>query len=305
MRCVEYRFDAVLQKELTLRGNKVKKVLMVVLAAVLVVCFSACSSETFMSNGKVNRLVKEYGETIQAEMTIEYNNGVNDVKVVIKYDLQLAKAPITVANFVALATDDFYDGTLLSTRYTTANALRAGLYKVAVVEDDPDTDEDESDDLVYQEMSVDYTIKGEFIGNLWETNDLEHGLGNLVMYHASSSATTDFDGAGAEFYICMSSTNHTHDGNFAVFATIAENGISYYLDNVAVVTNSNEFPSVVLDELYLRYTTTDSVDVIAADGTETTASVLDRQIVITSLNILGDADFANLIKAAEQHRIEK
>lgn len=130
-------------------------------------------------------------------------------------ELYPAQAPETVANFVDLANQSFYDG-LIFHRVIPGFVIQGG---------DPNGD---------GTGGPSYSIKGEFTANGVE-NTLSHTRGVLSMARAS-----DFDSAGSQFFI-MHADGTTLDGNYAAFGLLL--GGYDTLDIIASVpTDSNDKP---------------------------------------------------------------
>ncbi len=123
--------------------------------------------------------------------TIEMENG--DV---IKAELYPEKAPITVANFVKLAKNGFYDGRIFH-RVIPGFMIQGGCPEGMGT------------------GGPGYTIKGEFAANGIQ-NDLMHDRGVLSMARAA-----DPDSAGSQFFIMAAKSPHL-DGQYAAFGKVIE-----------------------------------------------------------------------------------
>lgn len=121
--------------------------------------------------------------------TIEMENG--DI---IKAELYPKKAPVTVANFVKLAKEGFYDGRIFY-RVIPGFMIQGGC---------PDGT---------GMGGPGYTIKGEFAANGVQ-NDLVHERGVLSMARAA-----DPDSAGSQFFIMAAGSPHL-DGQYAAFGKV-------------------------------------------------------------------------------------
>ncbi len=121
--------------------------------------------------------------------TIEMENG--DI---IKAELYPKKAPVTVANFVKLAKEGFYDGRIFH-RVIPGFMIQGGC---------PDGT---------GMGGPGYTIKGEFAANGVQ-NDLVHERGVLSMARAA-----DPDSAGSQFFIMAAGSPHL-DGQYAAFGKV-------------------------------------------------------------------------------------
>lgn len=124
-------------------------------------------------------------------VTIEMENGG-----VIKMELYPDIAPNTVANFVSLAEQGFYDGTTFH-RVIPGFMIQGG---------DPKGD---------GTGGPGYTIKGEFTSNGFE-NGLKHERGVVSMARAMHP-----DSAGSQFFIMVEKAPHL-DGQYASFGKVIE-----------------------------------------------------------------------------------
>lgn len=114
----------------------------------------------------------------------------------IRLELYPEIAPITVANFVKLATDGFYDG-LTFHRIIPGFMIQGG---------DPDGN---------GTGGPGYQIKGEFSSN-GVKNDLKHKRGVISMARAM-----DPDSAGSQFFIMHDDADYL-DGQYAAFGKVID-----------------------------------------------------------------------------------
>lgn len=112
--------------------------------------------------------------------------------------LDQASAPITAANFVALAEDGFYDG-LTFHRIMEGFMMQGG---------DPNGD---------GTGGSGYTIVGEFPNN-GHDNFLSHTRGAISMARLGS----DYDSATSQFFIVQEDCSSSLDGDYAVFGYVTE-----------------------------------------------------------------------------------
>ncbi len=126
-------------------------------------------------------------------VTIEMENGQ-----IMRGELYPEKAPNTVNNFIALANSGYYDG-LIFHRVIPGFMIQGGC---------PDGT---------GMGGPGYSIRGEFSGNGFETNDIKHTLGILSMARSMSP-----DSAGSQFFIMVDAAPHL-DGQYAAFGQITEN----------------------------------------------------------------------------------
>lgn len=114
----------------------------------------------------------------------------------IKVELDADTAPITVTNFVKLASDGFYDG-LTFHRIIPGFMVQGG------------------DPLGNGTGGSDVQIKGEFISNGVE-NNMKHTRGVISM-----ARSMDKDSASSQFFIMHQDASHL-DGDYAAFGKVTE-----------------------------------------------------------------------------------
>ena len=160
--------------------------------------------------------------------TMEVKNPIVTMEVqdfgTIKLELYPEMAPQTVANFVALAQNGFYDG-LKFHRIVDGFMIQGG-----------DSNGDGSGSPKLSDLGIDvsgdddrnYSIKGEFLSNKYTKNTLKHKEGVISMARAdytqqySSSLTTEsYNSAGSQFFI-MTADNESLDGSYAPFGKVIE-----------------------------------------------------------------------------------
>lgn len=141
---------------------------------------TGCSNdEEITENPIVTMEIEDYG-TIKIELYPEY-------------------APNTVANFVNLIENGFYDG-LTFHRLVPGFVLQGG---------DPDGD---------GTGGPGYTIDGEFKANGYTQNTLSHDKGVISM-----ARSMDYDSAGSQFFIVLDdSAKSSLDGMYAGFGRVTE-----------------------------------------------------------------------------------
>lgn len=170
--------------------KKIFKVLSVALVGVLL--FAGCSQKQ------------------NPTATIEMESG---DKIVI--ELYPDVAPNTVANFITLAEDGFYDG-LIFHRVIPGFMIQGG---------DPDGT---------GMGGPNYSIKGEFSSNNFQ-NDLKHSRGVLSMARSAMP-----DSAGSQFFIMVADAPHL-DGQYASFGKVTS-GMEVVDKIVAVEANKMDKP---------------------------------------------------------------
>lgn len=147
--------------------------------------------------------------TIDAVITLENGDTIN-------LELYPDLAPKTVENFVELANDGTYDGTIFH-RVVEGFVIQAGGY-------DEDLNEIKAS-----------PIMGEFTSNGF-TNELPHTRGTISM-----ARTTDPDSASSQFFIVQEDSNYL-DGEYAAFGRVKDEESLTVIDDIASVrtgTNSS------------------------------------------------------------------
>jgi len=173
---------------------KVKNILLAILVVVLFVVveilfmgYQQKSTEN-VQNPIVTMEIENYG-TVKMELYPEY-------------------APNTVANFVKLVNEGFYNG--LTYHRVIPDVLIQG-----------------GDREGTGSGKEDFAIKGEFLANGFKQNTLRHVEGTVSMARAdystlSPSLTDDgYNSAGTQFFICLANSGG-YDGIYAAFGKITE-----------------------------------------------------------------------------------
>jgi len=153
----------------------------------------------------------DYSDVPHPEVTITMKTG--DV---IRLELYPAVAPNTVANFVYLAQQGFYDGIIFH-RVVPGFMIQGG---------DPEG-------TGYGGPG--YTIKGEFAAN-GVKNDLKHERGVISM----ARKAYPYDSAGSQFFI-MHQTNSILDGDYAAFGRVTE-GMDVVDTIATTIRDANDRP---------------------------------------------------------------
>lgn len=156
-----------------------KKISYILLLILLNICLTGCKKVGGISMNKevYAQIVLTTGEKINLQLFPEY-------------------APETVENFVKLASENYYKGTIFH-RIIEDFMIQTGGYKI------------EENSLL--ELPETKTIKGEFASNGFEQNTLKHELGVISM-----ARTNDKDSATSQFFVCSATTPHL-DGEYAAF----------------------------------------------------------------------------------------
>lgn len=185
------------------------------MAVVFVLTGCGTSSENGQSDGNT---AKESNEIVDYSSEVKENPIVtitmsNEEKIVI--ELEPATAPNTVANFISLVEDGFYDG-LIFHRVIPDFMIQGG------------------DPLGNGTGDPGYSIEGEFSSNGFE-NNLKHERGVISMARSS-----DPNSAGSQFFIMVEAAPHL-DGEYAAFGKVIE-GIETVDAIVAVERNGADKP---------------------------------------------------------------
>ena len=184
------------------------KTLKLILTAVLV--FGLCAAAVFIYVGMTT---EDYSDVPLPNVTITMESGEE-----IHLELYPAVAPHTVANFVSLAEDGFYDG-LIFHRVVAGFVIQGG---------DPNGN---------GSGGPGYTIKGEFALN-GVKNDIKHERGVLSMARRSDGYNT----AGSQFFI-MHSDHSSLDGQYAAFGRVTDEASMAVVDMIATTkTDANDKP---------------------------------------------------------------
>ncbi len=158
-----------------------KKTVLLILAAAMALTLCACGSKNTDDAG-------EWGKTRHAEITIkDYGT--------VKLELYEEVAPITVANFISLAQQGFYDG-LTFHRIMDGFMIQGGAANAA-------------------SKIKPVAIKGEFSSN-GVNNPIKHVDGVISMARTSKK-----DSATSQFFIMVGEAPHL-DGNYAAFGKVTE-----------------------------------------------------------------------------------
>ena len=121
-------------------------------------------------------------------------------------------APLTVANFLKLAREHFFDG-LIFHRVISGFMLQGGGYNEQMEEKRADA------------------IRGEFAANGFKQNTLKHGRGVLSM-----ARTNDPNSASSQFFIMHAPAPYL-DGQYAAFGKVIEGDA--VIDQIANVQTGN------------------------------------------------------------------
>lgn len=178
--------------------------------------------------------------------TMEVVNPIATIEVenfgTIKVELYPELAPDTVANFITLANNGFYNN-LTFHRIVSGFMIQGG---------DPNgngTGSPTINDLKNNGDDTDYSITGEFIANGYTNNTLKHEEGVISMarsdYTSYSSTLTEesYNSAGSQFFI-MTDANTSLDGYYAAFGKVIEGlDIVHKIEEVEVKASDEDSES--------------------------------------------------------------
>lgn len=172
----------------------------------------------------------------------------------IKLELYPEIAPNTVANFVTLANNGFYNGTIFH-RVVKDFMIQGGGY---IIEDKKDEKTGETKkeqtaksvtlgDLgIEKNKEQQYSIKGEMIANGNSKNTLKHTKGVISMArvgytdYSSTLVEESYNSAGAQFFI-MTDDSPSLDGLYTTFGKVIEGlDIVEKIENAEVVKTETE-----------------------------------------------------------------
>lgn len=189
-----------------------KSLVVVFMLTLILTILSACGNEESTDDnenvGTNTDYASEVTENPIVTITME-----TDEKIIIELEPKIA--PNTVANFISLVQDGFYDG-LIFHRVIPGFMVQGG---------DPDGT---------GMGGPDYSIKGEFSSNGFE-NAMTHEPGVLSM-----ARTNEPDSAGSQFFIMVEQASHL-DGKYAGFGKVID-GMEVVEKIVAVERDSNDKP---------------------------------------------------------------
>lgn len=227
---------------------KKSKILMIIALIVLVVLI------LLIGYGYYRKLTFK-GENPIVTMEVE-NFGI------IKIELYPEMAPESVANFVNLVQNGFYDGMTFH-RIGKDFMIQGGGYKEIEKEvKDEETGEtkiEKTTELVSAKLSDlgikakdnrEYCIKGEFAENGVTTNTLKHREGVISMARSdytqsySSTLTTESYNSGSSQFFIMTADNYGLDGLYAPFGKVIEGlDIVHKIENVELEKQEDESQS--------------------------------------------------------------
>lgn len=186
-------------------------------------------------------LIGVVGVGIYKNFTMEVKNPIATMEVegygTVKIELYPDQAPNTVANFIKLANNGFYNN--LTFHRTIPDFMIQGGDKNGDGTGAPSLKDLKGEDAEDKE----YAIKGEFLANNTE-NTLKHTKGVISMarsdYSSLGMTEQGYNSAGSQFFI-MTADNSSLDGLYAAFGKVIEGyDVIENISNVEVTYRSSE-----------------------------------------------------------------
>ena len=186
-------------------------------------------------------LIAIVGMGVFKNYTMEVKNPIATMEVdgfgTVKIELYPDKAPDTVANFIKLANNGFYNG--LTFHRTIPDFMIQGGDKKGDGTGSPTL----KDLLGEGAEEKDYSINGEFLANNFK-NTIKHKKGTISMargdYSRYGLAEQGYNSAGSQFFIVTSDTTTSLDGLYAAFGQVIEGyDVVEKIANVEVVTRDS------------------------------------------------------------------
>lgn len=209
-----------------------KKIVKLLAVLLISLCLFGCEGNETSLNYLLNKKDDMSIYEIEGKQYVETEEETNLVKIDIgNYGIVIAElypeiAPITVANFKKLISEDFYDG-LIFHRVIEDFMIQTG------------------DPLGNGTGGSDEEIKGEFAIN-GVINDISHVRGTLSMARRGSYPETEetMNSASSQFFIVHKDSTYL-DGNYAAFGMVV-NGMDV-IDQVAEVT-TDSYDKPIIDQ---------------------------------------------------------
>lgn len=190
----------------------------------------------------------------------------------IKLELYPEMAPTTVANFVLLAQNGFYNGTTFH-RVVKDFMIQGGGYTLKETKNEETGEtslEPTLKEPTYKDLGENgtdnYTIKGEMQANGYKNNILKHEEGVISMarvdYTSYSSALTEesYNSASSQFFI-MTKKNTSLDGYYTAFGKVIEGlDIVHSIENAEVekAEKEGEEESTPVNDIIITSVTVDT-----------------------------------------------
>ena len=283
-----------------------KKLLVIALCLVMLLTFTACSRHQFLSNSKVDNLVKKYsenGKVPQMEMTFTYETSKNSTPMQIKvvYELLLDKAPISVISFINLLNDGRYNNVVVDSK--SSNQLSIGRFTYTETTPEDETKEPGRTYAMAESLG---TFAGEFKNNNFkpygkkaEGDDgfAKFEMFSLAMYHDTASSKSNDKEQQAEYKRAYNSA----DGRLILSLGTTQNGDAPSYKDYAVFARPVSFsvsidggefskPVAQLDGYLLNQIRAVASKSVRINGTNYTPIQID----VSFQMVAGSIDWANI-----------
>ena len=174
-----------------------KKLILIFVSLILLCATTSCST----------KFDETRTDDIYVQIVLSDNRKIN-------LELYYDKAPITVSNFIKLAQDGFYEGTIFH-RVIEDFMIQGGGYTM------------ENGKLTQKKGAS--KIKGEFSSNGYKKNNIKHVAGVISMARSTSK-----NSASSEFFICSATSTHL-DGEYAAFGKTTDSKSKQIVINISKV----------------------------------------------------------------------
>lgn len=223
---------------------------------------------------------------IYKDVTMEVKNPIATMEVegygTVKIELYPDQAPETVANFIKLANNGFYNG--LTFHRTIPDFMIQGGDKNGDGTGSPTLKNLLGDSAEDKE----YAIKGEFLANQVK-NTIKHKKGTISMARSDYSSLglneQGYNSAGSQFFIVTTDMTSSLDGSYAAFGQVTEGyDIVEKIANVDVVTRDENAEEGLNKPVNPPVIKSLSVETFGVDyGTPETLDVFDYQSYLQQL----------------------
>jgi peptidyl-prolyl cis-trans isomerase B (cyclophilin B) len=223
---------------------------------------------------------------IYKNVTMEVKNPIATMEVegygTVKIELYPDQAPETVANFIKLANNGFYNG--LTFHRTIPDFMIQGGDKNGDGTGSPTLKNLLGDSAEDKE----YAIKGEFLANQVK-NTIKHKKGTISMARSDYSSLglneQGYNSAGSQFFIVTTDMTSSLDGSYAAFGQVTEGyDIVEKIANVDVVTRDENAEEGLNKPVNPPVIKSLSVETFGVDyGTPETLDVFDYQSYLQQL----------------------
>jgi len=191
----------------------------------------------------------------------------------VKIELYPDIAPNTVTNFICLTNRGFYDG------LTFHRVIKDFMIQGGDSTGDGTGSPNLSDIMDNVENDKAYAIKGEFIANGYDKNNLKHEEGVISMARGDYSSLSNdlidegYNSAGSQFFIMTKNTS-TLNGLYAGFGKVIEGmDVIHKIEEIEVDTQNNDKPtnppvitSIKVETFGVEYGVPETMDVFDAQS---------------------------------------